>query len=332
MIEILNDVLALREQAAILAGGLFLLGLGGAVFADMIIHRRRSIELDGRIAGVVNKGDENNPMYYPVIDLLAPGLGALQVTGDSGGDHFDDTSIGNTVRVLYRPDEPELARIVSSSRAILGAVLSVFGIGLLTAFFYAYAASWVSGLIGLAYCSGLSLAFAKAGTKGTVRAEQSLPRATIENDRVAIETIRDANARASRFNKVFSPLLALLGAIVLAGGAYVTVDRVDFISVAEPVQGKITGFERKGFLRGDSVGWSLSVYPIFSFVTKAGETVTVSDDIGSRYPQYQVGESVVILYDPQDPARARIDRGPALWILPGALVAFGLIAFWAAFS
>lgn len=326
MIELLDEFLAHREQTVLLIGGALLLALGALVFADHIWTRRRSVELDGVVAGFVNQGDDTNPMYYPVIDIASPGGGTRRAMGDSGIDQVRDDRIGRPVRVLFRPDEPDIVRVVSAARVILGSILSLAGIALLTAFFHAFGAAWVTSAVGLAYLSLLCVSLAAARGKALSTYVRDTQPMSGDGTLVPVETIRAATARSDKFNRGFSAFLAIAGAAVLAGGIYSVTERAAFMAVAQAAQGEIAGFERRDILREGPGDFGFAVYPVFRFETRDGRTVTAVDEVGTRYRQHKLGQQVPILYDPDDPNRARIDRGLFFWMLPTLLVGFGTLA------
>jgi hypothetical protein len=68
-------------------------------------------------------------------------------------------------------------------------------------------------------------------------------------------------------------------------------------------------------------------YPVVEYVSADGRPHTVHMTEGSSVPQYEVGEEVTVLYNPEHPLDARIKSfGSAalMWILPGITGILGL--------
>lgn len=65
--------------------------------------------------------------------------------------------------------------------------------------------------------------------------------------------------------------------------------------------------------------------PVVEFLDTKGGKRRFTDPAGSLPPDYAVGESVEIAFDPSDPARARITSWKRLWFVPALLVTVGLL-------
>jgi hypothetical protein len=63
--------------------------------------------------------------------------------------------------------------------------------------------------------------------------------------------------------------------------------------------------------------------PSFRFTTPDGEVWKVTSFTGTNPAVFSVGDRVTVLYDPANPAKARIDSVTQLWTGP---VVFGIIA------
>jgi|SRR5581483_5351715 len=72
------------------------------------------------------------------------------------------------------------------------------------------------------------------------------------------------------------------------------------------------------------VGSDASYYPVFSFRDPTGEEHEVYSSSGSFPPANAVGDSVTVLYRPQQPSKAREDSFSELWLLPVILAVVGL--------
>jgi Protein of unknown function (DUF3592) len=106
-----------------------------------------------------------------------------------------------------------------------------------------------------------------------------------------------------------------------------------FVRTAARADGRIIQMlERKG---EDGLVYA----PVFSFRDAQGTEYKVYSSTASYPPEHEVGDAVRVLYSPQSPREAKIDRFFSLWALPfttGVIVALYvpvglLICFWPRF-
>lgn len=72
-------------------------------------------------------------------------------------------------------------------------------------------------------------------------------------------------------------------------------------------------------------------FPVVSFIPVDGAPVRFTDGVGSLPPDYEVGESVPVLYDPADPQKARLNSWKRVWFVPTLLMSIGglpFLVFW----
>jgi len=87
---------------------------------------------------------------------------------------------------------------------------------------------------------------------------------------------------------------------------------------AASAEGTVVDFRENVDDDGDT-----SYYPIFRFQDTAGQEHQICSDVGSNPPGFKKGYLVSILYDPNNPANARIDTFSQLWLGPVILLALG---------
>lgn len=117
-------------------------------------------------------------------------------------------------------------------------------------------------------------------------------------------------------NRMPAFISLLLGAALLAGAAYMYSGTQELVSTATRVSGTVVAFERRS-----SKGGSTD-YPVIEFTTASGAvqrfTTTGAGDFAK-------GETVEVLYDPGDPANARVNVFIELWLGSIALGVFGVL-------
>ncbi len=66
-------------------------------------------------------------------------------------------------------------------------------------------------------------------------------------------------------------------------------------------------------------------YPVFSFEDENGITHKIYSKMGSRPPSRNIGDTVMVFYDPRNPAKMKIDSFVSLWLGPAIFAGLGLI-------
>lgn len=69
---------------------------------------------------------------------------------------------------------------------------------------------------------------------------------------------------------------------------------------------------------------STSYYPVVEFTPADGKTRRFTGSTGSGSPSYSAGQSVAVIYDPADPAKAQLADFEQFWLGPLAVSLFGL--------
>jgi hypothetical protein len=65
--------------------------------------------------------------------------------------------------------------------------------------------------------------------------------------------------------------------------------------------------------------------PVFRFRTLQGQEVEVSGGLRTNPPQFKVGQTIDVLYDPDKPQKARIKKWFNLYFVPALLGFLGLV-------
>jgi hypothetical protein len=110
----------------------------------------------------------------------------------------------------------------------------------------------------------------------------------------------------------------LVGVSLLLFGFILYQRTESFIERAWPTPGVVVGFER-----GD--GDDPQTVPVVRFQTTKGEERRFRADLYVAWRDYGMGDTVPVLYDPEQPADARVDDSLLLWVAPMIAGTFGLI-------
>ena len=114
-------------------------------------------------------------------------------------------------------------------------------------------------------------------------------------------------------------LFFVIGVGVLIGGVVSVLKTRSRIANSLSADGLVTGFAtgmgRSGHL----------YYPLVQFKIPSGQTISFQSSVGSSRPGYSVGQQVKVLYDARNPQQAEIDDASSLWLVPGCMLAMGLV-------
>ncbi|MFP4299964.1 MAG: DUF3592 domain-containing protein [Spirulinaceae cyanobacterium] len=107
-----------------------------------------------------------------------------------------------------------------------------------------------------------------------------------------------------------------------------------FIATANTAEGTVMAVEKSRLFTAKPNSGSSS-HPIVRFTTEAGETIEFRSNVGSNPPTYRPGETIPILYPPENPQRATINSFSSLWLLiliftvvGGSFTISGVSALW----
>lgn len=123
--------------------------------------------------------------------------------------------------------------------------------------------------------------------------------------------------------------VTMLGAIICFGIAIISARATTtFMRTAIKANGAIVDLVRVGY------GHDVTYAPVFRFTAADGRSYTIKSRASTNPPEFTVGQTVQILYRPNDPAHARLSTTGQLWLLPmilglgGLIFSFGYLLFW----
>ena len=112
----------------------------------------------------------------------------------------------------------------------------------------------------------------------------------------------------------------LIGGLLLAIGVFLFIRTRIFINKAQEVKGTVIQMVYSHSSEGGG-GYS----PVYQFRTIDGQTIVVTDSLSSNPPMFQVGQTIDVLYDPENPQKARIKKWMNLYFVSLLLGGMGLI-------
>jgi hypothetical protein len=115
-------------------------------------------------------------------------------------------------------------------------------------------------------------------------------------------------------------VFSLLGGLFVMIGVFLFIRTRSFIGKAREVRGRVIEMV---YSSGSEDGGGYS--PIYQFKTFEGQDIEVQDGISSNPPQFKVGQEIQVLYDPDNPRKARIKKWMNLYFTSVLFGGLGLI-------
>jgi hypothetical protein len=132
----------------------------------------------------------------------------------------------------------------------------------------------------------------------------------------------------------FSTAVTLVGVALIVAGGLLALRQRRRLRQAEHADGTVVELirqraEGEGILSRTEEGKAMRPKYLFRlrvrFRTSGGQIVVFAPSLAMRPEPYQVGQHVAVLYDPDHPEKAQIDRFPYLWFNATVLAFFGVL-------
>ncbi|QQG37170.1 MAG: DUF3592 domain-containing protein [Micavibrio aeruginosavorus] len=264
-------------------------------------------------------------MFYPVYEYIAPDGRLLRAQSKDASNWIPGHLPGTEVMVSLSPDNYERVEKTPMILFIFGLIFLTPGIfilsesikGLEFGFPLFIAAAGFFGFIGFKlsrtikprhlwetrdqFRERMNLKRNKAGKNGSDGCKGVL---------LTPQEISDFLLQHDRAMAIWSPLYVLLATAMIVGGYYLYNKQSGFEATAMKARGEVVRLISKS----DSDG--MTYYPEISFTTRDGREIEFRDSVGSNPPSAERGDEVKVLYNPERPSEAIVDRG---WfnLLPG---------------
>jgi hypothetical protein len=120
--------------------------------------------------------------------------------------------------------------------------------------------------------------------------------------------------------KLFVAIFSGVGLVMLSVSGFLFYQETHFLADAQVGQGTVIDLQRSESSKGGA-----TYYPVVSYTTRDGKVVTFSSGVSTNPPSYEVGESVEVYYDPQNPNGAEIKGFFSQWFVVLIFGGLGLI-------
>ena len=318
-------------EIVLLIVGLVFVACGVAAVLSEVRSRRDSRETAGEVVGFSRGKSASGAASYRLVAQFVGTDGRTRYVESSVGSSSPLGAVGDTVTVLLHPEDPEEVAIKSTLFYVLGVVFAALGVAACVAFFLLFRVTTFS-------MAGAAVVVATAAYKlrGSVREKpMSLqawreykrktlrPRVYTEEtkgeiswaDPAALEAAARNQEKATRFAL---PVLLVAGVGLLLLGGHLHRRTEAFLAKAVRSHGVVVSLARQHSSGSDTFA------PVVAF-EHGGRTYRFTDSISSRPAMYATGDSVGVLYDPDNPGNARIDRGRWNTIVPILIGGFGVL-------
>ncbi|MDJ1180792.1 DUF3592 domain-containing protein [Roseofilum sp. BLCC_M91] len=116
--------------------------------------------------------------------------------------------------------------------------------------------------------------------------------------------------------KVVGITFSSIGFLLLIVTGVLGFNTRSFLEVAKKAEGSVVELiRRRSSNSSSSTSRSYVFHPVIQFETANGEAVEFESNRGSNPPAFQTGQSVIVLYNPEEVNQAKIDSFWDLWLI-----------------
>lgn len=325
-------------------------GIGGGLICYELYWRFKADRVIGRISSVRVTGEKSEKKkrstgetYYSVFEYPAPNGDRLEHMSDMGSNSLLHKIPGKQVKLMVFPDASGKVRRPSIVLPIFGLVFFLPGLFIGHLAITTFEASYMFFILIMAALGFIGYKIwkifkkvpweeIKAGwnehqgkgvTLNLSTKSKELKGRALEKDEIL------TRLKAQCKNSRISGHIMLVIACGLFGGAYYAgLDMVDRLQHGVRADGEVVRIKSEYYNNADSSGYTY--YAVARFTDENGRAVEFKDSVGASAPMYKQGDEVTVLYPPDKPKDAMIDRGVFNWGLSGGLVAGALLLLWMA--
>lgn len=286
--------------------------------------------------------------YYPIYEYTTPQGERMEHIEDMGGSTFLHCMPGKQVTLLMFPGNPPKVKKASVLGIILGVIFLTPGLFIANVAVSQFETSFVSVLLVLGIIGyGLFKVYQKyllipeeERRKGwaMIRSGEAFASENFsvtstskiisgaKGRRMTPDEIRARIGSQKRTTVIGAFVMILISGGLGVGAYYAQKSMVEYSSRGIKAEGKVTGFQSKD--SDDSVVY----HAIIEFTDQSGNSVKFQDSVGSSDPGFKRGDKVTVLYLPEKPAAAMVDRGIFNWALSLGLGFGALLLLWGALA
>ena len=286
------------------------------------------------------KNNFYNEMYRAVFEYKMPNGDRNQIVSDVSSNSLLNKIPGTRITLLMSQKNPENVKRPSRFMLIFGLIFLMPGIFVmntaLTSFeFNIFTVLMVLAVIGFvtykiwSFVKKIPVAEFKKGwsdfKKEGVEVASSYSRGD-KGERILDKSEIMARIKVQARNSMIGGYVMFVIALGLAGGAYFTgIKMLDMTRNGISASGKVVDVKSRYSSSSGSSSGGYTYHAVVNYTDNNGKSVRFEDSVGSSNPIYKGGDQVQVLYLPDDPQGAIIDRGLMNWGLSGGLAVGALL-------
>jgi hypothetical protein len=120
------------------------------------------------------------------------------------------------------------------------------------------------------------------------------------------------------------PMFGLVGGLLVVVGLFFFLRTRNFLAKAQEAKGTVIEMVYRRTSSADSSSGG-GYAPVYQFETADKRRIIKQDGLATNPPGYQVGQTIDILYDPENPEKASVNRWMNLYFVPALLGGLGLL-------
>lgn len=323
-------------------------GIGGGLILYELYWRLRADRVNARISSVrVTGSNKDNKkkyvgeLYYSVFEYSALNGEVKEHQSDMGSNGLLNRLPGKKVRLMVFAGNPEKVRRPSMVLPIFGLVFLLPGLFIghmaVTTFeptfmFFVFIVAAI-GFISYKIWNFVkdipredlkegwrSLRESKPNIKSSTRKGQGKGR-VLDTEEILTRIKSQCN------NVKIAGVVLIVMACGLSGGVfYAGSDMAERMQSGVRVNAQVVRIKSEYSSSSDSSGYTY--YAVVKFVDYNGHSVEFEDSVGASSPMFKSGDGVDVIYDPNKPKDAIIDRGVFNWSLSFGLAVGALLSLW----
>jgi hypothetical protein len=334
------------NQAGLIVAGLFMLALGGLLLGYAVSRHFCCTRTRGRVVAIratgikeggveappmkfrgQRKGPYANEMYYALYEYTASDGTVVQSEDGSGSSWLRSKIPGTEVPLMVPPGDPQGIYRPGFCMPLFGLLFGLPGLLMIYVAFAHFETNIFTLLVGLAFIGWGGYKFSKHikprdewNNRESFRKKREERRAKKRSQGrlLTAEEIAVRLAAQEKTARIYAPVMLLIGIIFFGIGIYTGEGMYAFMGDAASAKGVVTRMER------ESSGDGSSYYPHVAFIPRDADRIDFRDKLGTNPPVYKKGDQVEVLYDPDNPRHAMIDRGIWNWAIPGIFTGIGI--------
>tara|TARA_B100001989_G_C24544145_1_gene469572 strand:- start:703 stop:2400 length:1698 start_codon:yes stop_codon:yes gene_type:complete len=291
--------------------------------------------------------------YYPVYEYRAPNGETIEQISSVGSNGFLGALPGETVKLKMMPRPPYTAKKFSPAFLMFGLIFLIPGLFAGTQAIKTFEFNLFTILIPLAILAIIAVKilgaisrippdarkeigdFIKGRMRGdplpdgekfkiTSSSNKKGPKRFLEKDEIEIRL--KSQAKVQRIIGYVTITLAI-GAFI--GAYYASEHMKSYMKDGLATRGEVVNIESRYDSSLDSSGYTY--YAVVEFTDQDGQIIKFTDSVGSSHPMQNRGDQVDVIYLPNNPQKAIIDRGVMNWALSGGIALFACLLLYSSF-